>query len=113
METDADPHSQTLSGSLNPWERVGGIEEARADKYTTRKPTESTNLGLQGLTEMELPTGQMHEMDLGPLHICNSCAADSLCETPKMRTGAIILFSIWVAFSGFNGRRIYTYILNV
>jgi hypothetical protein len=28
----------------------------------------------------------MHGMDLGPLHICNSCSAVSLCGTPNSRS---------------------------
>jgi hypothetical protein len=31
----------------------------------------------------------MHENDLGPLHICNSCAAGSSCGTPNARAGAV------------------------
>ena len=32
----------------------------------------------------------MHETDLGPLHVCNSCAAlSSSCGTPKVGAGAV------------------------
>jgi hypothetical protein len=35
---------------------VGQIEEARRVKDTTRKPTESINLGSYGLVETDMPT---------------------------------------------------------
>ena len=52
METDAETHSQTkeLGKSCGGW--GARIEEAREVKDTSRKPTESTNLGPQGLTEI-------------------------------------------------------------
>jgi hypothetical protein len=44
-----------LQGVL--WKRgVGGVEEAGGVKDTTRRPTDSTSLGLQGLPEAASPT---------------------------------------------------------
>jgi hypothetical protein len=57
MEADAETHSQTLGGLggilLKRGERTIG---AREFKDTTRKPTESTNLGSEGLTKTEPAT---------------------------------------------------------
>jgi hypothetical protein len=53
METDAEAHSQTLGKACEPCrrERERRIVGARGVKGTTRKPTESTNLGSWGFTE--------------------------------------------------------------
>ena len=49
-----------------------GEEGVRRVKETTRKPAESANIGPGGLIETEPPTKYTHEMDLGPLQICDS-----------------------------------------
>ena len=49
------PGIEHSSGVL--WKRSGRrIDGTRGVKDTTRRPTESTNLGTQGLTETEPPT---------------------------------------------------------
>ena len=57
MDTDADIQSQTLGGSWGVlWKSEDRTEQARGVKDTTRRPTESTNLGPWGLTDTEPPT---------------------------------------------------------
>ena len=46
------------------------MEEAQVVKDTTRKPTKSTTLGPQRLTNTESSPKSMHEPDLEPLHLC-------------------------------------------
>jgi hypothetical protein len=40
----------------------------------------------------------MHQMDLGSLHICKSCAAGSSCGTPKPGAGGVsdYIAYLWV-----------------
>ena len=52
-------------------EGVGRIERAREVKDTTRKPIESTNMGIQGLTETDRQPESMHGTDLAPRCIFN------------------------------------------
>jgi hypothetical protein len=67
---DAQPNiKQSLGNPVEDGE--GRIEGAR--RVITRKPTESTNLGPQGLIETEVPPESIQGTDLGPLHRCNSC----------------------------------------
>jgi hypothetical protein len=42
----------------------------------------------------------MYGMDLGPLHMCNSCAAGSSCGPPKAGAGAVSDHSacLWIPF---------------
>ena len=55
MKTDAEPQPNIRQNSGNPAEEnVERIVGARAVKGTTRKLTESPNLGSQGLTATEL-----------------------------------------------------------
>ena len=57
METDAEIQSQTLGGAWGVlWKSGDRTEQARGVKDTTRRPTESTNLGPWGLTETEPST---------------------------------------------------------
>jgi hypothetical protein len=69
METNAETYSQTIGGArgllLKSWE---SIEAARGIKDTTRRPTESTNLGPEGLTETEPPTKEHAWAEPRPLN---------------------------------------------
>jgi hypothetical protein len=57
MGTDAETHSHTLSGAWGFCDKGGGrIEGVREAKDTTRKYTDSTNLGPKWIVENELPT---------------------------------------------------------
>ena len=59
METDAEIQSQTLGGAWGVlWKSGDRTEQARGVKDTTRRPTESTNLGPWGLTEPGPPTSR-------------------------------------------------------
>jgi hypothetical protein len=56
METDAEIHSQTLGRAQeNLYKSEGRIVGDRKIKNTSRRPTESTNLGSWGLTETKPP----------------------------------------------------------
>jgi hypothetical protein len=47
METDAETNTQALAGDLKSWGRwKGRILGVRGFKYTTKKPTKSTNMWL-------------------------------------------------------------------
>jgi len=55
METDAETQGQRIDGVQEILQKEGQrIVGARRVKDTTRKPSESTNLDSQGLTETEL-----------------------------------------------------------
>jgi hypothetical protein len=65
METEAETHSQTLSGAWGIlWKKGRRTEGARRAKDIIRKPTESTNLGTKEFRETELATRE-HAWD-GP-----------------------------------------------
>ena len=82
-----------------------------------RKPSKSTNLGTQMLTETEHQPEPMHGMELGSLHICNCCAARSSWRTPNSRSrGSLTLLPTFgtlcpfrVASSSFSRRCVYSY----
>ena len=84
MDTDADIQSQTLGGSWGVlWKSEDRTEQARGVKDTTRRPTESTNLGTWKLTETEPPTKEHAGLGLGPLCICSRCTAYSSFGSPS------------------------------
>jgi hypothetical protein len=57
METDAETQSHTSGRAHESWRRVGDrIGQAGGVKDTTRRPTESSNLGPWGLTVTGPPT---------------------------------------------------------
>lgn len=75
-------------------------------KGTTRIPTEPSNLGSYVLKEIELIIISVpYGTDLGPQHICYSCASLSLCGTPSSENkGCLIVLayfgthsSCWIA----------------
>jgi hypothetical protein len=63
MEADAEtPAKHQAEPGKSFWRRGRRIEGDRGVEDTTRKPTDSTNLGPQGLTETE-PTTREHAWD--------------------------------------------------
>ena len=46
------------------------------------EPTETADLSSWELMDSE-PTGSLHETDLGPLHVFDSCVSWSLCKAPS------------------------------
>ena len=84
METDAETHSQTSGGDRGSRGRESGrIEGVRGVKDTLRRPTEPTNLGPWGLTEIEpLIKEQSGTGPRSPAHI-SRCAAWSTCGSPN------------------------------
>ena len=64
MQRPTAKHQEELGESC---ERVRDkTEQARGVKDTTRRPTESTNLDPEELTESELPTKEHAGLNLGP-----------------------------------------------
>lgn len=60
METGSERNSQTLGVPRESYERGGErIVRARRAKGFTRKPTDSTKLSSQGLTEAETTTREL------------------------------------------------------
>jgi hypothetical protein len=68
MEANAETHSQT-SGRAQYGRAGNRCEQARGLTDTTRRPTESANLGPERLTETEPPAKEHAWLDLDPLHI--------------------------------------------
>ena len=67
METDAEPHSQTIGEAQGVlWKRRRSIEGAREVIDTIRRPPGTSNLGPWGLTETKLPIKEHAGLDLGP-----------------------------------------------
>jgi hypothetical protein len=76
METIAETHSQILGRARGIiWKKGGRIGGARGVKDTTRKITESTNLGHKGSQRLEHQPKSMHGTDLGSLNMFNRCTA--------------------------------------
>ena len=66
------------------------IEGPKEYRDSTGRPTESTNLYLQGLPETEPPTKEQAQAGLWPLHICSRWTAWSSYRSPKTGTKAVL-----------------------
>ena len=66
------------------------IEGSKEYRDSTGRPTESTNLYLQGLPETEPPTKEQAQAGLWPLHICSRWTAWSSYRSPKTGTKAVL-----------------------
>jgi hypothetical protein len=66
-------------------EREGRIEKVREVKDTTENLLNELAWAHRGSQRLNNQLKGMGELDLGPLHICNSCAAWSSCGIPKSR----------------------------
>ena len=67
------------------WKSKDRIEQTGGAQDPTGTPTESTNLGPQGLTETK-PLKSIQGLDLGTLvaqHICSVCATWTLFVSPN------------------------------
>ena len=79
METDTETHRQhhIVLGRLA---EKGGIELSKLEGSRTQEdPTESTSMGPWGLTGLNYQPKSMQWLDVGPIHVCNRCAAWSSC----------------------------------
>ena len=78
----------------------GRTEKTRGVMDVTRKPTLSYP-GLWGSWRQNHQPGSRHGMNLGPLHMCNSCVAGSSCGTPKVGAGAVSQYIVcfWIPFA--------------
>jgi hypothetical protein len=87
MDTDLETYSWTL-GRIEEYCKRGGrrIVGTRSVKETIRKCTDYNILALQRLMRPNCQPESMDRTDLGPLHICNWCAAWSSWGTPNSRT---------------------------
>ena len=66
------------------------------ERNSPRRPIESTNLENRELSETETPSKNIHGLDLGILHMCNSDEALCSCVSPKKMEKGLsltILFS--------------------
>ena len=59
-----------------------GLYEQGVIKIMTEKLTETADLNMWKLMDSE-PTGSLHETDLDPLHVCDSCVSWSLHRAPS------------------------------
>lgn len=101
IKTDAETNNQILSEAwVILWKVVERKDRmGQRVKDTTRNYKESTNLGSQLLILTKLPS--MHGKELGSLHICNSCAAQSSRKTFNSDSrGYLSLVScLWIPFT--------------
>lgn len=74
MEIDAETTVKHQSESRETCESVVHRSKQEGEvKDTIRRPTESTNLGPQGLREPGAPTREHAGAGPRPLHICGKC----------------------------------------
>ena len=97
MERPTAKHQAELGDSCGRGR--GRIVKVRGNKDITRKPTESANLGPQGLTETELTIRSLHGSNLDPLHICYSFIACCSYRTPNSGSGGYLSLFFWGPFS--------------
>lgn len=99
-------HSQMIGGDLDIPQLSG--RRACRKKDSTRKLTESTNMGPKGLAEIEVTVWSLNGTDLGSVLVCCNCLGWSSCGTPNIGNGlsATLLLGLGTLFFilGFLGR---------
>lgn len=88
MEEDSETHGQTLDCILGNPAKGGGIVGARGSG-TLQENTQKWLAWFMGTQSLNQQPVSLQGTDLGPLHMCDSCVAWSICGTPGSRSRAI------------------------